>query len=437
MTTTRYLIIGMGVAGISAAEAIRTQDPDGEVTLLNRDGDGFYSLPGLAYLLSGEVAEDGLSPWTAEDFRRIGARRVQGEAIRIDIEYKQVVLAAGTRLPYDRLLLATGSRAILPEIPGTRLDGVVKLDNLEDARSILRHSRRAKNAVIVGGGITALEIVEGLQRRGVQTHYLLRGDRYWSNVLAESESQIVERALVEGGVKLHYRTELAEVRGQGGKVHSILTRAGEEIHCRMVALAIGVLPRKELAERSGIQTGRGILVDEHLQTDQPGVYAAGDCAQVYDPRSGKHILDTLWALAREQGKTAGLNMAGANVSYRMQAPCNVTRLAGIPTLIIGSVGKGKDRDMQAIGRGDSESWREEAEVPVVQSDQRFNHLRLMVGPTTLTGAILMGDQRLETTLRALITRQIDISPVRARLLEPGADLIRVLAEFEPRMEGTV
>jgi NAD(P)H-nitrite reductase large subunit len=436
MTATRYLIIGMGVAGISAAEAIRGQDPGGEVTLLTRETDGFYSLPGLAYLLTGEVAEDGLAPWTAEDFRRLGARQVHDEATRIDVENRQVVLAAGNRLPYDRLLLATGARAILPEIPGIRLDGVVKLDNLEDARGIIRHSKRAKSAVVAGGGITALEIVEGLQERGVQTHYLLRGERYWSNVLGEAESQIVERALAARGVKLHYHTELAEIRGRGGTVHSILARTGEEIHCRMAALAIGTLPRKELAERSGIQTGRGILVDEHLQTDRPGIYAAGDCAQVYDPLSGKHILDTLWALAREQGRTAGLNMAGSNLSYRMKAPVNVTRLAGIPTMIIGSVGKGKDRDMQAIGRGDSESWREEIEVPVVQSDQRSNHVRLMVGPSTLTGAVLMGDQGLEKTLRELVTRQIDITPVRARLLEPGANLIQILFEFGSRLEGT-
>ena len=428
----QYLIIGMGVAGISAAETIRGSDSRGEITMVHKDPHGYYSLPGLAYYLSGEVSEDGLAPFTEDDLDRIGIKQVQGEAIRIDVDKRQVVLLNGSRLGYDRLLLATGSQAILPDIPGCQLDGVVKLDNLDDARSIIHHTRHSRTAVVAGGGITALEIVEGLHEHGIQVHYLQRGERYWSNILDEHESSMVEKVLADLGVKLHHRTELAEVRGQRGKVRSVITRSGEEIRCDLVAIAIGVQPRKELAERSAIKTERGILVDDHLQTDHEFIYAAGDVAQIYDPRSHKYVLDTLWALAREQGRVAGANMAGGNQVYHMSVPCNITRLAGLHTMIIGSVGKGKDSDMKAIGRGDSETWRDQTGMEAIQVDSNSFHLRLLVGEKSLVGAVLIGDQGLAAVLRPLITEGVEITPIRDRLLAPGSNLAQILVDFWAR-----
>ena len=118
------------------------------------------------------------------------------------------------RLSYDRLLIAVGAQALPLDVPGSKLEGVLKLDHMEDAKRILKFARRGKTAVVVGGGITALELVEGLISRGVKVHYLLRGDRYWSNVLDEHESKIVEQRLVEEGVKLHHHAEVIEITGK-------------------------------------------------------------------------------------------------------------------------------------------------------------------------------------------------------------------------------
>ena len=248
-------------------------------------------------------------------------------------------------IPYNRLLIATGATARRPDTPGIDLDGVVTLDSLPDARRILRMARKARTAVVIGGGITALELVEGLRARRLATHYFLRGDRYWSNVLDEKESHIVEHRLRDDGVRIHYRTEVEEILGKRGRVVGVQTKDNQVIKCQLVAVAVGIMPRLKLAQSAGLKTDRGILVDNYLQTSEKDIFAAGDVAQVYDPVSGKSILDSLWTPARQQGWTAGLNMAGGEAAYQKGIPFNVTRLAGLTTTIIGSVGHGRDQDL--------------------------------------------------------------------------------------------
>ena len=177
---------------------------------------------------------------------------VHGRAAQILPDQHQVVFQDGSRLDYDRLLIATGARAITARIPGVELQGVVRLDTLEETRQILRLAKRGRQAVVVGGGITALELVEGLRARGVRVSYLVRGERYWQNVLDETESRIVEKRLVEEGVQIYHHTELAEILGKNGVVSGVRTTDGRFMACDLVGMAIGVAPRKELAEAAGL-----------------------------------------------------------------------------------------------------------------------------------------------------------------------------------------
>ncbi len=426
---TRYLIVGQGVAGIAAAEAIRAADAAGEVTLLSDDPYGYYSRPGLAYYLTGEIQRRYLFPRRDEEFESLAVRRVQGQAVGLDPVGHRLYLAGGAALPYDRLLLATGASAVRPSLPGIDLPQVVKLDSLADAERMLALARKAQAAVVVGGGITALEIVEGLREHCRRVHYLLRGERYWGNVLDEAESRIVMERLAAEGVRIHTRSEIAAIEAQRGRVASVLTTTGQRIPCDLVAIAIGVAPRTELARSAGLRVDRGVLVDESLRTSAPDIYAAGDVAQVYDPRAGKALLDTLWNTARSHGNAAGQNMAGRAVRYVKPMPLNVTRLAGVTTTIIGSVGSGRDADLVGIARGDSELWRQLGQALVAEDEHEINRLRLLVGPNTLIGAVLMGDQRLSRPLQRLIGEQIDITPIRAQLLAPHAPLATLLTQF--------
>jgi NAD(P)H-nitrite reductase large subunit len=284
-------------------------------------------------------------------------------------------------------------------------------------------------AVVVGGGITALELVEGLVSRGVKVRYLLRGDRYWSNVLDEQESLIVEHRLKEEGVILHHHAEIVEVTGKNGRVAGVRLSNGQALACDLVTYAIGIRARLELAKEAGLAIERGILVNEYLQTNDPDIFAAGDVAQVYDPRSGRSVLDSLWTPARQQGYAAGLNMAGKPFAYVKAVPFNVTRLAGLTTTIIGTVGRGRDDDLVGIARGDSETWRQLPDSIVAQTGFEVNRLRLLIGEKTLLGAIVMGDQKLSFPLEKMITENMDISPIRERLLAPNACISDIVAEF--------
>ncbi len=425
----RYVIIGSGVAGYAAAEAIRSKDLMAEIRILSDDPHGFYSRPGLAYLLSGEIPERFLYSATEEDYTCLDLHRQRGVVTRIDPAGHTIILDDGLTMPYDRLLVATGATARMPPVPGLNLVGVVKLDNLEDARRILQLATRAGAAVVVGGGITALELVEGLVFRKVHAHYFLRGDRYWSNVLNEAESRLVEERLRHDGVDLHYNTELAEICGEKGRVTGVRTTSGQFIACHMVGIAIGIRTRKELAEASGIKTERGILVDEFLQTSVTDVFAAGDVAQFFDPLTRQYFLDSLWGSARDMGWAAGLNMSGPLVPYQKKASFNVTRLAGLTTTIIGRVGGGSDADLTGIARGDSETWRQRAEGAVIEERIGGSHLRLQVGQEMLQGAVVMGDQALSLPLQDLITGRIDITPIREQLFQPGAALGELISRY--------
>jgi NAD(P)H-nitrite reductase large subunit len=432
------MIIGAGAAGVSAIEAIRSQDANGEITQVCDEVAGYYSRPGLAYYLTGEISEDSLFPFQDSDFKRLKVQRINAQAKRIIPSEHRVELHNGRFLPYNRLLIATGARASESKVPGTEFEGVVKLDNLEDAHRIHKYARKHHTAVIVGGGITALELVEACRARGLRVHYFLRGDRYWSNILDETESRIVEHRLKEEGVQIHYQTELAEILGKRGRVSGVLTTDSRKIDCDIVGIAIGIQPRKGIAEAAGLKTDRGISVDEFLNTSDKDIFAAGDVAQVYDPTIGKAILDSLWGPARLQGYTAGLNMTGKKVPYYKGVPFNVTRLAGLTTTIIGCIGgPEKDADVVGIVHGESEGWRQMPDAMVAQANFDVNRLRIVVDENHLVGALLMGDQTLSRAIHHMVIEKVDITPIREKILLPNHSIIDVIADLWAEIAPTL
>jgi NADPH-dependent 2,4-dienoyl-CoA reductase/sulfur reductase-like enzyme len=342
----QYVILGAGVAGMSAAEAIRSIDNPSSITLIGDDLHGFYSRPGLAYYLSGEIPKDLLFNYTPQAYKALNAKFVRGRVSKIlPAEHRVEVEDGKQQYPYDRLLVATGSYALKPTVPGIDLEGVVKLDHMEDARRIISLSNKAKKAVVVGGGITALELAEGLAANRVKVRYLLRGDRYWGNVLDESESRIVENRLREDGISIQYQP------GGGG--------IGKRTRFSVRLVSGEVIVR--CSRRGGRNSQRMQKFPASRRKPSPmnrpiwSVYAAGDVARASTFFSGKYVL-TRYESGREQGRVAGLNMAGVRTPYRKSPPLNVTRLAGLTTTIIGQVGGQRQRYCRDCTR-DSETRR--------------------------------------------------------------------------------
>jgi NAD(P)H-nitrite reductase large subunit len=430
----KFVIVGSGAAGLSAAEAIRKQEPKASIQIITEDPYGYYSRPGLAYFLAKEVPVEALYPYNERYYRNLDLHFIKERVTRIKPAEHILNLAGGRIVPYDRLLVAIGATATRPDTPGINLEGVVTLDSMEDTLHIMKLARHSSSAVVIGGGITALELVEGFAISGLRTHYFLRGDRYWSGVLDETESHLVEERLKEDRVILHFNTRAAEILGKKNKVEGVRTDDGQVTPCQIVGIAIGIRPNKELAQVSGLAVKRGILVNDHQMTSDPDVFAAGDVAQVIDPDHPDGLLESLWNPALLQGTVAGLNMAGINSPLCRPTAVNVTRLAGLVTTIIGQVGdgdtKGKnDRDTSSIMRGDSEEWREIPNAVVAQTEGNHSRLRLYIGERAIAGAMVMGDQTLSRPLQELIERQVNIRELRPRLLEPGARINEMILNY--------
>ncbi|MCL4561790.1 MAG: FAD-dependent oxidoreductase [Chloroflexi bacterium] len=429
----RYIIVGSGVAAMAAAGAIRQQDESGEIVVVGEEAHPFYQRRKLISFLVGEIPEAHLFSAAENEvqprqlhLRRISHRRVTSLAWR----EHEIELSTGERLSYDRLLLATGAQSARIDVPGARLSRVLKLDNLNDARTLIRAAKKAHVVVLEGGGISALQLAEGLRSLHLQVHYLLSEDRLLKNVLDRAESQIILQRLAAMGICIHPYSRLAEITGRGGHATGVLTTAGETIACDLVVSAGRVLPRAELARSAGLFTNRGILVDENLQTSAEDVFAAGDVTEIYDPAFGKSLLDTLWWAARAQGTTAGQNMAGQNTPYQKPLSFSHTVLAGLQATIIGATGRGTDANLRGITWGESETWRQLSNAFPVRDDQGDNHLRVTVGQKTLIGAVLLGDQSLAQPLYSLISEQAFLpTALRDRLIRGDISRVRSLLEF--------
>jgi NAD(P)H-nitrite reductase large subunit len=426
---SRYIIVGTGISGFSAAQTLRDLDAKADILLLSDDPHGFYSRPGLAYYLSGEIPEKQLFLFSRKGKLILDVQHLVTRVTSIDPLSHSIQIDPGGRLVYDRLLIATGSRAIPLKIPGTDLHGVVKLDNLDDTRRILTQVRNSKTAVVVGGGVVGLELTEGLAARGIKVHFLIRGDWFWSNILAEAEARMVEKHLAHDGVDLHHHTEIAEILSKNARVIGIRTASGEIIPCNLVAIGIGVKPCQELARAAGMKTDRGILVDEYLRTSASDVLAAGDVAQIFDPLTGRSSIDNLWYPGRKQGRIAALNMLGRTQMYQRTVAMNVLRLGGVMTTIIGSIGSGRDEGPVYTSRGSSETWQQLPNSIAAESGTDVSHLRLVLGEQQIIGAVVMGDQKLSRPLYEIINKRIDIHPIREQLLESGPQLGQFVMDY--------
>lgn len=435
MTSLRYVVVGNGAAGIAAAETIRQHDPHGSITILTQERYPMYSRPGLAYVLTDEI------PWRQVQARSLpwyAQQRFQlrySKATRLDTATQTVHLEDGQAIAYDRLLLATGARAMPPPYPGADLDGVVYLDTLDGTRALLQKARRARRVVVIGGGITALEMVEGLAHRGLETHYFLRRHQLWDRVLNQAESRLLEARLAAHGIHLHPYTEVKEILGNWrGRVRAVRCADDREFACDLLGVGIGVRPQLELARGTPLQTDRAILVNEYLETNVPHIYAAGDCAQVYDRWSQRHLTDVLWPSAVAQGRAAGRNMAAngnglAPQAYRKGIPFNACLLFGLHITAIGQItpqpegGKGANPSgdviqhvSEPLGRGSSDVWFTfPRHYRSAWSGDGTNSLRLTLDGSRLVGALIVGEQSLADPLRQLIEQEVDASALRDHL----------------------
>ncbi len=331
------VIIGNGISGITAARFIRKLS-DHKITVISAETKYFYSRTALMYIYMGHMRfkdTQPYEPWFWEK-NRIGL--MQDYVAKINTERQIVHLESNVQVKYDKLIIATGSTPNKFGWPGQDLNGVGGLYSYQDLERLEQYSPNLKHAVVVGGGLIGLELAEMVHSRHIPVTILVREKSYWDHVMPPEESQMINRHIEEHGIDLRLETELSEIVDDGsGTACGVVTNKEERIDCGFVGLTAGVRPNIGFVKTSEIETARGILVNEYLETSAPNVYAIGDCAQLREPMVGRRPIEAIWYTGKMMGETVAYTICQEKRPYKPRLWFNSAKFLDIEYQVYGTV----------------------------------------------------------------------------------------------------
>lgn len=331
------IIIGNGIAGITAARHIRKLS-DHRITVISGETDYFFSRTALMYVYMGHMRFEDTKPYEDWFWEKNRIEILRSWVDRVDTSGKKIIFDDGAEMGYDKLILATGSKSNKFGWPGQDLDGVQGLYSFQDLEAMEHYSEDLERAVIVGGGLIGIEMAEMFHSRHIPVTFLVRESSFWNGVMPPEESAMVNHHIVEQGIDLRLETELKEIWGErNGRAKMVLTSKGEKIACQFVGLTAGVHPNIDFVQFGDIELGKGVLVNDHLETNIPDVYAIGDCAQMREPKAGRRPIEAVWYVGRMMGETVAYNVCGKPVKYDPGIWFNSAKFFDIEYQVYGNV----------------------------------------------------------------------------------------------------
>ena len=309
------VIIGNGIAGVTTARNVRKKS-DIKISIISAESDHFYSRTALMYIFMGHMNYENTKPYEDWFWEKNKINLIRGYANSINTDKKEVSLEDGSKVSYDILVVSTGSQSNKFGWPGQDLPGVQGFYSLQDLELLEENTKKISRAVLVGGGLIGIELAEMLVSRGIPVTFLVRENYFWNVILPEEEAKLICRHIREHGIDLRLSTELKEiVAGEDGRVSGVITTNNETISCQFVGLTVGVHPNISVVKESKIETDKGVLVNDYLETNIKDVYAAGDCAEIKTPDGQRNRIEQLWYTGRMQGQALASTICGERTKY--------------------------------------------------------------------------------------------------------------------------
>lgn len=397
-TNKRYIIVGGGIAGVSAAEAIHAQQPVADITLISEEPNLPYFRMSLTRYLAGEVEREKLplhnQQWYLQNHITI---LLNTHVDAVDPDAKQITLTDGQKLSYHKLILASGAHPNVPPFPGHELKGAQTLRTLEDADLILEIARKKAKIVCIGGGLLGLEVAGAVARQGAHVTVLEGLNWLLPRQLDADASAILKDIIEKMGIKVIVPALTKALHGDG-KVESVELGDGQVLPADLVLISTGVSANLELAKSAGLAINRGVLVNEHMVTSNPDILAAGDLTEFHGRSYG------LWIPAKNQGSIAGQNAAGNEVSFLDEPPSTRLKVLGVDVFSIGQFSPSQEGDRLVAERKDG------------------GYRSFLFRGGKMIGSILLGDASIASKVKAAIEGKKDFSTV----LDESVDVEKVI-----------
>jgi NAD(P)H-nitrite reductase large subunit len=407
----KYLVIGNGIAGIMAAEAIRQLDQKGEVIVVGDEKFPPYSRPMISMVLEGSQPHGKLPIRTGDFLEKLQVTAVIGQRVdRLDVDEKEIFLRDGKKIGFDRLLIATGAdpRPITAE--GLTLKNIFYMRTEGHVRRQVEALEGARRALVLGGGLVGFKAAYGLLRRGLKVTMLITSGYPLSMQVDETAGRMILDQLLRQGLDVQVGVSVTAFKGNG-RVAAAVTDAGLEIPCDLVVIGKGVLPALDFVPRDRIEVDLGIVVNSRLQSSVPYIYAAGDVAESVDIARQQPWVNAIWPEAANQGRIAGMNMAGRPVTYPGSLSRNVMRVFDLDVMTLGNATPGPGNGYRIVRSGG-------ASVGQYRS--------LVFKEDILVGAVLVGDIEQGGVLRAMIENRVPVSLAPSGLISSGFNYGKLL-----------
>jgi nitrite reductase (NADH) large subunit len=398
------IIVGNGVAGVTAARIIKEKNPETRVSIYTDESHHYYPRPRLYEVLSGEAKPREVYMFSEEWYEKKGINvQLNKKALSIDTERKELLLEDRSRVNYDKLLLANGGHSFVPPIKGVEKTGVFTLRTIRDALSIKRFTEKTKKVIVIGGGLLGLEFASSLKKLGQQVEVVEMFPRLLPRQLDPDGATILKNRIASRGIDIVLGVKTVEILGRR-TVSGILLDSGETISGDLVLISAGMRSNTELALEAGIKVNRGVVVDGHLRTSADDVYAVGDVAEFEGRVYG------IIPAALEQASIAAANILGMEHNvYTGTIPSNTLKIVDVELTSMGLVNP-EEPKYEEIKKADT---------------KKGVYKKLVLDKGKIVGAILLGDKKGVTSIKRLMTQETDITNYKNSILKDNFDYKKV------------